>query len=1220
MKLAEVYFNLAQESKAIAVLEQVVSEGRDSELGREAVEKLSRLYKRRAERLSKAGEAEFAIREYKALLEYDPDNVAAHFNLALLYTNVDRMEDALAEFREVARLAPENSSSYLNIARIHNRRQQFRQAAEAYARAVSLMTDAEQARQVARKLGIALARQMLRDDRPGAALKVLEGFRDQNDPEINYYLGVVYRQQGDMEEAVAAFRDAVELADANVALRYNLAILYQRINEDQLALNQYREILKKGKPGNVYVERARRNITAVENRLRRFTSNLRYNTSIGDSRVSDEVREIETSSFISTINYTLATRFRPRKNIVLTLDTGFSYATNHSSESDSMRPRVGLRANVNSPDKYFSANATYSESHGLLLDTFAGRGINLGMVGGLRLEDPIDYLKKLLRVGEENRRRDHSVSRIERAPEPGVEEEAREPDTASLRRELDEAYQEIIPDKKERPIPVEEEEVKQYIVRKGDTLWDISEALLLDPFLWPEIWQTNPDIENPHLIFPGDVITLFYIGGVPVLRIEREGQLISLPPEFVALSPEEMARREGQIREHIDRDLADFDRAMAFIARGRHEQAVPLLERLHELVPDNVPINLGLGRAYFSLGRYPEAEQALRRVLAADPEHIDARLLLGELYARVERIDDAIAVLREVMELAPGTPRAEEAARRLRQVLLRRALARLEQPGLTEEDLSAIAEDGVHLMGMEDLEGARRVFHALLTRFPEHGDGYYWLARINLREGNEEAALAYLEQVRAYDPANMDAAYRLAELYQARKRFHAAGDLYALVVAQAGDGDLVARARRASALMSAARLEEAGDHAAALSLYLEWLEKFPEDAGVLARIAGIHERLGQADLALDYYERAVAVEPGNVALRFRLAALYESETMHRKSREQLAAIMALEPDEAIRQQVLEQLGLQRALALMAQNRLDKALRLFENVLEVVPDEPLARLNKAIIYTLQGRYAEAEALFIEILENDPRNLSARYRLGLLYAEAGRLNKAIETLEQVMREGADTEAGTQAALKLKEREAERLRTLTIPQLKKAEPQPKVFQAGMTFSDFSPENVTLTETKSWAINLLATYPTIKWGNWGLLYDYTNTDNEQPLGTDYAFTAHQLRLTYNRPVPKVPRLFGSASLGWQNQFYSYPDTNARFALGVNEARRNVRISASLNLSYRAHDDMTLFAGYSYSDTSSNLPVGFVYAPNGVPVAFQSVSLGDFSSSFFNLGLQFRF
>jgi len=71
----------------------------------------------------------------------------------------------------------------------------------------------------------------------------------------------------------------------------------------------------------------------------------------------------------------------------------------------------------------------------------------------------------------------------------------------------------------EKKIRVKTSYPKQYTVKKGDTLWDIAGLYLRDPWYWPEIWQDNTQIENPHLIFPGDILTLVYVNGRPQILV-----------------------------------------------------------------------------------------------------------------------------------------------------------------------------------------------------------------------------------------------------------------------------------------------------------------------------------------------------------------------------------------------------------------------------------------------------------------------------------------------------------------------------------------------------------------------------------------------------------------------------------------------------------------------------------------------------------------------------
>lgn len=51
--------------------------------------------------------------------------------------------------------------------------------------------------------------------------------------------------------------------------------------------------------------------------------------------------------------------------------------------------------------------------------------------------------------------------------------------------------------------------VETHVVEPGDTLWDLSERILGSPWLWPKVWSFNPEITNPHWIYPGDVIRFY---------------------------------------------------------------------------------------------------------------------------------------------------------------------------------------------------------------------------------------------------------------------------------------------------------------------------------------------------------------------------------------------------------------------------------------------------------------------------------------------------------------------------------------------------------------------------------------------------------------------------------------------------------------------------------------------------------------------------------------
>jgi LysM repeat protein len=104
------------------------------------------------------------------------------------------------------------------------------------------------------------------------------------------------------------------------------------------------------------------------------------------------------------------------------------------------------------------------------------------------------------------------------------------------------------------------QEIKEYTVVKGDTLWDISQKELNDFFLWPKIWKENPSIANPDKLYPGQTIR------IPLYLRQKEKAQEEVAPAEAAREPvrvEEAAQKEGMPAVEAEHPLVSRDRLMS---------------------------------------------------------------------------------------------------------------------------------------------------------------------------------------------------------------------------------------------------------------------------------------------------------------------------------------------------------------------------------------------------------------------------------------------------------------------------------------------------------------------------------------------------------------------------------------------------------------------------------------------------------------------------------
>ncbi len=119
------------------------------------------------------------------------------------------------------------------------------------------------------------------------------------------------------------------------------------------------------------------------------------------------------------------------------------------------------------------------------------------------------------------------------------------------------------------------QEYKDYTIVKGDTLWDISNKELKDPFLWPKIWKENTEIKNPDKIYPGEKIK------IPLYLLQKEIVPKTKPLPRVERRPEvKMEKLPDRKVEPVNKEY--LVNKYVLMASGYIAESIPEIGRIIE--------------------------------------------------------------------------------------------------------------------------------------------------------------------------------------------------------------------------------------------------------------------------------------------------------------------------------------------------------------------------------------------------------------------------------------------------------------------------------------------------------------------------------------------------------------------------------------------------------------------------------------------------------------
>jgi putative PEP-CTERM system TPR-repeat lipoprotein len=409
---------------------------------------------------------------------------------------------------------------------------------------------------------------------------------------------------------------------------------------------------------------------------------------------------------------------------------------------------------------------------------------------------------------------------------------------------------------------------------------------------------------------------------------------------------------------------ADLDTslAIAYMSLGEQKDARAMVEAALAANPKEPRARVVHARLAAQDKDFPQALKLVDSALAEKPSDVDAIVLKSEIQVAQGNRDEAIKTLERAAEIAPNDARP------------RAALISL-------------------LVQAKDLDRAASQLDAMKKSAPNDVRTYYSDALVSSARGDQAHAREAIQHVLKVAPDHLPSLYLSGVIYYQAKSYAAAEDAMRKVIARAPD------ARSAQQVLAAIYLRT-GRPAQAVETLEPALRRAPDDPQLLRLAAEGYLGMNDAKKATDYFEKAAALDKGNVAGRVELAQVRLATGDTERAMKDLES---LSKDETSYQADLALIS-----AHLRRGEFDKALAAASAFEKKQPSSPLPYSLKGTIYLAKGDVKAARTSFEKALEIDPKFFNAAYNLARLDLADGNVEAARKRYAEVLAKDPNNES--------------------------------------------------------------------------------------------------------------------------------------------------------------------------------------------------------------------